>query len=157
MRVDAKKILKIALLILIAANLAFIFVQSMLPPEQSSKESGAVGDIIEEIIPPDTKPGEFIQVNLRKIAHFVEFAALGCEVSLYMVLFMRRRPYIFLSFPTALLCGFVDESIQLFSDRGAAVKDVWIDFLGFLSSSLIIYTGYLVFYLLSNKRKQKLS
>ena len=48
------KIIRFVLLILIALNLAFIVAQSLLPPEESSKESSAVGDIIEQIIPPDT-------------------------------------------------------------------------------------------------------
>lgn len=134
------RILKIFLLVLIALNLAFIFIQSVIPPEQSSKESSAVGDVIEEIIPPETKPGEFIQINLRKIAHFVEFATLGALVAAYLFIFMRRRIAIITSFPTALIVGFFDESIQLFSERGASVKDVWIDFLGFACASLIFYT-----------------
>ncbi len=158
MRTEPKSIIKIALLILIALNLAFIFVQSLIPPEESTKESGAVGEFIEEIIPPETKPGEFIQINLRKIAHFVEFAALGTEVALYWILFLRRRVALFLSFPAALMVGFFDESLQLISERGASVKDVWIDFLGFVFSSVIIYTGYLIFYLIRknvNKSCQK--
>ena len=150
MSTKLKKALKIALLVLIVFNVAFIFTQSILPPEESSKESSAVGGVIEDIIPPETKPGEFIQTNLRKIAHFVEFATLGAEVSLFVVLFVRRRIVAFLSFPTALIVGFFDETIQLFSGRGASVKDVWIDFFGFASAALIFYTGYLVAYLIRN-------
>ena len=151
MSVKTMKIIKILLLVLIALNVAFIFVQSLLPPEESSKESSTVGDIIEEIIPPDTKPGAFVQTNLRKIAHFVEFASLGAFVSLYLILFARKHAFVALSFPSALLVGFLDETLQLFSGRGASVKDVWIDFSGFLSASLIFYTGYLLICLI---RKQ---
>ena len=149
MRIEAKRIIKTALIVLMLLNLAFIFVQSLIPPEESSKESGAVGEIIEDIIPPETKPGEFIQINLRKIAHFVEFACLGTTVALYLVLFINRHTVaILLSFPAALIVGFIDESIQLFSGRGASVKDVWIDFFGFLFASIIVYTGYLIFHLI---------
>ena len=148
MRIEAKRIIKTALIVLMLLNLAFIFVQSLIPPEESSKESGAVGEIIEDIIPPETKPGEFIQINLRKIAHFVEFACLGTTVALYLVLFINRHTAILLSFPAALIVGFIDESLQLFSGRGASVKDVWIDFFGFLSASIIVYTGYLIFRLI---------
>ena len=148
MSIKAMKIIKILLLVMIAFNLAFIFVQSVLPPEQSSKESSTVGDIIEEIIPPDTKPGEFVQTNLRKIAHFVEFATLGALVSLYLILFARRIAFIALTFPSALLVGFFDETIQLFSGRGASVKDVWIDFFGFLFASVVFYTGWSIFCLI---------
>lgn len=154
MRIEPKKIIKIALLVMIALNLAFIFVQSLLPPEESSKESGAIGEIIEEIIPPETKPGEFVQTNLRKIAHFVEFACLGTTVAVYILLFMNRHTAILCSFPAALIVGFFDESLQLFSGRGASVKDVWIDFFGFLFASLIIYTGYLIFCLIRKNVKK---
>ena len=148
MRARSMKIIKYALLILILLNFAFIFLQSALPPEESSKESDAIGDIIEEIIPPDTKPGEFIQTNLRKIAHFVEFASLGALVSTYLLLFYRKRAAILLSFPIALMTGFFDETIQLFSGRGSSVKDVWIDFFGFAFASALFYTVWLIFSLI---------
>lgn len=158
MRTEPKRILKITLLVLIVLNLAFIFIQSLIPPEESSKESGAVGDVIEEIIPPETKPGEFIQLNLRKIAHFIEFATLGALVAAYLFVFMRRRIAIIMSFPAALIVGLLDESVQLFSGRGASVKDVWIDFSGFACASLFFYTVCLVISLIRknvNKGCQK--
>lgn len=139
MPIKWSKTVRILLLLFIVATLLFIFVQSMLTPEKSSEESGAVGEIIEEIIPPDTKPGAFIQINLRKIAHFVEFALLGAEISLYIILFSRKRTWAFLSFPVALITAFFDETIQIFSGRGPAIVDVWIDFAGFASASVIFY------------------
>lgn len=148
MRTESKKVIKTALIILIALNLAFIFIQSLIPVEQSSKESNAVGEIVESIIPSDTKPGNFIQMNLRKIAHFIEFASLGILVSLYLILFVRKRAYIVLSFPSALAVGFIDETIQLFSNRGASISDVWIDFFGFASASVIVYTGHAIYKLI---------
>ena len=148
MRIESKRIIKFALLILIMLTIAFIFVQSLMPPEKSAAESSAVGEFIEQIIPPETKPGEFIQTNIRKIAHFVEFAALGAELSIYLIFFARQRMKIALSFPSALIVGFFDESLQLFSGRGASVKDVWIDFFGFIFASLIVYTGYAFFCLI---------
>jgi len=91
MRYGYKNITKIALIILIFATVAFIFARSLKTPEKSSAESDKVGDIVEEVIPPETKPGEFVQVNLRKIAHFVEFAALGIEVAIYVSPFCVQR------------------------------------------------------------------
>ena len=137
--VSKEKILKFSLLALIAATVIFIFVQSALPPEKSSAESEAVGGVIEEIIPSDTKPGAFIQLNLRKIAHFVEFAALGLEIALFVSFFMRRRIFVFLSYPAALITAFFDESVQMFSGRGPAILDVWIDFFGFFFLATLSY------------------
>ena len=152
------KIFKYALLVLIAATLLFIFIQSMLPPETSSAESEAVGGIIEEIIPPDTKPGAFIQTNLRKIAHFTEFFFLGIELAVYVVFFMKRPIFLWLSYPSAMLVAFFDESIQVLSGRGPSITDTWIDFFGFFVSASIVY---LVFfsakYLLFRKKTRNVT
>lgn len=131
---------KYILLIMIVATLAFIFIQSLLPPEKSSEESSTVGEIIGEIIPPETPTGEYIQTNLRKLAHFTEFALLGAEMSLYILLFVKHIKYSLLSLPSALLVALFDETVQIFSGRGPAIKDVWIDFSGFVFSAVIFHT-----------------
>ncbi len=134
-----EKIFKFSLLALIAATLLFIFIQSILPPETSGAESDAIGEIIGEIIPPDTKPGAFIQINIRKIAHFTEFFCLGAEVALYVVFFLKRPLFVILSYPAVLLSAFFDESIQMLSGRGPSIFDVWIDFFGFFVSASLTY------------------
>jgi VanZ family protein len=137
-----KRIAFIFLLSLIFATLAFIFSQSALPPETSQAESEAVGGIIEEIIPPDTQAGAYVQKNIRKIAHFTEFALLGTEIALFVALFMCRPSFVALSYPFALIIAFFDESIQMFSRRGPAIFDVWIDFLGFFTFATIVYAMF---------------
>ena len=149
MRARSMKIIQYALLIFTLLNLAFIFIQSALPPEESSKESSAVGDIIEEIIPPDTKPGAFIQTNLRKIAHFTEYGLLGVEFSVFCVFIVKRKIRSFKnSLFTASFVALVDETIQIFSKRGPSVEDIWIDIGGYVFFSLItvvvLTVGYLV-------------
>ena len=142
-----REIARAMLLILIFATLAFIFVQSMLPKEASKAQSDAVGEIIEEIIPPETPTGQYVQKNIRKIAHFVEFAVLGAELALYVAFFMKRRLFIALSYPAALLAALFDETVQMFSGRGSAIFDVWIDFFGFFIFASITYAAYFaVFY-----------
>ena len=140
MRFKYKNIMRIALIILILATVAFIFARSLKTPEKSSEESDKIGDIIEEYIPPDTKPGEFVQINLRKIAHFAEFAVLGIEVSLYVSLFMRKKAYMLASYSFGMFIAFFDETIQLFSGRGSSVADVWLDFLGFSTLAAVVYS-----------------
>ncbi len=155
MNLKYKDIFKLALMLLIIATTVFIFVQSMLPPSKSQAESDKVGDIIAEIIPPDTEAGDYVQKNIRKIAHFTEFFALGCEVALYVILFMPRIMWATLSLPAALIIAFFDESIQMFSGRGPSISDVWIDFAGFLAASAIFYTVAVVVMLIYKKCKQK--
>ena len=116
--------------------------QSVLPEEKSEKESNAVGEIIEEIIPPETPVGGYVQKNLRKIAHFVEFFVLGAEISLYALLFMPKTKRLLLTQPLGLTLSLIDETIQIFSDRGPEIVDVWIDYFGFVASSIIVLAIY---------------
>ena len=143
------------LLLLILATLVFIFVQSMIPPQKSQAESDKVGEIVGEIIPPGTPVGDYVQINIRKIAHFVEFFTLGCEVALYVILFMPRVKWALFSLPSALLIAFFDESIQMFSDRGPSIMDVWIDFAGFFIAGIVFYTVALVVAVIYRKCKRK--
>ena len=62
-----KRMFSVLLALVILLTVAFIFYNSSLPPEQSSQQSGAVGGIIAEIIPPETELGGFIQKYIRKI------------------------------------------------------------------------------------------
>ena len=130
------------ILVLLALNLAFIFVQSALPPEKSAETSDKVGDIVEEVIPPETKPGAFIQLHLRKLAHFIEFASLGLLSSVYVVFLGESVKRVSLSLVLAPTVALFDETVQIFSGRGSSVKDVWIDTLGFITAALIFYTVY---------------
>lgn len=155
MKLNIRKVAQIVLLLLIFLTVAFILIQSMIPPEESQKESDTVGDIIADIIPPETPPGEYIQINLRKIAHFVEFAILGVFTSLYVIFYLGKFKAMALTFPAALILALLDETVQIFSERGPSVKDVWIDFLGFAIVCVLSYTVYGVTKYISSKCKQK--
>ena len=139
MRPGYKDAIRILLIVLIILTVAFIFIQSAKSPERSAEDSDRVGEMVEEIIPPDTPPGEFIQINLRKIAHFVEFSVLGLEVALYVWLFARKRSFILASYPIALFVALIDETAQIFSGRGSSLSDVWLDFSGFLTTATLFY------------------
>lgn len=135
-----KYLLGWALLALIAGTVVFIFVNSALPPEVSAEQSGTVGGIIAEIIPPDTDLGSFIQEYLRKIAHFTEYGMLGIEISLLVFFYFKRRVLFGCSAAAVpFFVGFIDESIQILSDRGSSISDVWIDIGGFITFSLLSY------------------
>ncbi len=135
------KVLRIVLIIAIIFTLGFIYTQSFLSREASAEQSDSMAGIIEEIIPPDTPAGEFIITNIRKIAHFTEFFVLGAEISLYMILFIRRTSYRVACMFSGLLLAFFDETIQIFSKRGPSISDVWIDYFGFMSAAVICCTG----------------
>lgn len=140
MKIGIKKFSKILLILLIIFTVASIFIQSTKSKEESKSDSDKVGEIIEEIIPPETPAGDYVQTNLRKIAHFIEFFLLGIEVALFVSLFHFSKIFVPCSLLFGLLVAAVDETIQIFSKRGPSVRDVMIDFSGFLVSTLIIYT-----------------
>ncbi len=149
------KVARALLIVLILSTLVFIFYQSALSPELSQENSDAVGDILEQIIPPETPPGEFVQNNVRKLAHFFEFAVLGALASLYIILYHPKPTVMLSSFIFGLICALADETIQIFSKRGPAVVDIWIDVGGFCAAAAIFYTGYALYSLIRRYRKQK--
>ena len=156
MQQKSKKVFKRLLIALILITLAFIFVQSMLPRETSAKESDSVSDIVAGIVPPETKPGAFLQVNIRKVAHFLEFALLGAEISLYVFLFLRKNIVIYLSLLAAPLFGMIDETIQIYSGRGSSFFDTLIDASGYISAAVVFYTaGALILYMSKNVNKTR--
>lgn len=137
-----KRRIEIALLILMALTLAFIFIQSCLPPSASDAESEAVKGFLASIFPEGSAIGDFVQENVRKIAHFLEHGLFGAELALY--LFLRKASagrIVTVAVSVPFLVGFVDETIQIFSGRGPAVTDVWIDAAG---SLLIGASAYLI-------------
>lgn len=125
---------------LIAALLAFIWGNSLLPGEDSGELSGFVGTLLQAVLPFLDLSSETGMHLLRKAAHFSEFAALGMGFTwLWGMLSKKRLPAALLP----LLCGFtaaaIDETIQLFSpDRGPSVKDVAIDTAGVLTGILVL-------------------
>ena len=133
------KSIGIALIVLILVTIVHAFYQSSLPPAESSKESSKVGEIIEEIIPPETPPGQFVQQNLRKLAHFTEFFFLGLWSTLFVLFYYRKRWTICSLLPFGAFIAFCDETVQIFSERGPSVKDVWIDVLGYTCAFCLVF------------------
>ena len=131
------------MLILVILTLCFIWGNSMLSSEQSAHMSDAVTEWMGGI-PSDEQPTPdapwFRQDHLivRKSAHLLEFMLLGCELALLMgglALGYWHRIGV-LAF-CGLLCSLVDETIQIFSHRTAAIVDVWIDILGYTVGCLL--------------------
>lgn len=130
---------RVILIVAMCATLLFIFINSALPKEQSAAQSGVIEEIVDKIIPDEVPVKNLIIENIRKIAHFSEYGLLGIEVILYIFLFLRKRIYLYA--PLSPLCaafvGFIDESIQMLSNRGPMISDVWIDIGGFVTFALL--------------------
>lgn len=137
------KTTQILLIALIVATVAHAFYQSSLPTKQSIEQSDKIGQIVGEIIPPETKPGDYVQKNIRKLAHFTEFFFLGLWTGAYVFIFLRKRGALSLLLPFGIIVALLDETVQIFSKRGSSVKDVWIDTFGYVSAILLLLLVFL--------------
>jgi VanZ family protein len=126
---------RVILMILTFVCIAFILVQSLLPGSISSDESGW---ITEHVLDPIAKVfglKPFSHRAVRKLAHVAEFTALAALLALCF------RGRIAVSGGIGFLIAFLDESVQLFSGRGAQILDVWIDLIGVAFGTLL---GFLI-------------
>ena len=111
---------------LIVLILIFIWGNSLL----SKEVSGAISDFIQYNIFGFSGGGTGGTVNstpIRKLAHFMEFAALGAALAL---LFFDKAKRYLRAFCFAAAAACADETIQIFSHRGNSIKDVLLDCCG---------------------------
>lgn len=123
------QVLSLALSLLI---IAFIFINSSLPAEESSETSGGLLSFINELFVFLGIDFELSHNVLRKIAHFVEFFAVGAAFLWTTVAFTAKvKAHIIKPMFAALLVAVIDETIQLFPPgRSSQVSDVVLDFTG---------------------------
>ncbi|MBP5165802.1 MAG: VanZ family protein [Oscillospiraceae bacterium] len=122
----------IVITVLIVFTLAFIWGNSLMSTDNSD---GLSRWILRHIFNGKFITGDFDSGNhiLRKCAHFTEFAFLAFLLCLR---FRARRHY--WSFGAfAFAAAAADETIQLFTGRGAQLKDVLLDCFGALFGILI--------------------
>ncbi len=138
-----RKALFVILFVLLLATLSFIFSNSL----ETVAESSATGEGVMNVVTPGLEmlfgKGNVTDHLVRKIAHFVEFGALGVELMLLGVL--RRRVH-FQSITNCLFVGLAsavtDESLQMLTDRSPMVKDVLLDFSGVLTGVAFVLLVY---------------
>lgn len=126
------------LLAAVIAIIAFIWVNSLDSPELSSEKSEQVTAWLTPLLELIVGKDNVTEYLVRKIAHFGEFFLLSA--ALINLIVGRSRAFrdaliecLFLT----LLIAMVDETIQLFSDRGSQLKDVWLDFAGGSTGALL--------------------
>lgn len=130
---------QVILIFLTLIWIGFIFSNSLKNSTESSEISNYVFDFAKDIL-------SSINLNIttllvRKAAHLIEFLILGI-LSLFTL--SSFTPYLFKNLTIPLFIGLLtavsDETIQLFSSgRSSEVKDILIDFLGFLIGIIISF------------------
>jgi len=121
----------------------FIWSNSLLDAYASGLRSQAVAQFIArelaKVLGPRSPIVRFVLLNIRKIAHAVEFFVLGALSALMLIVLRRTSVHMILH--AVLLCLFVavaDESIQIFTGRGAMVQDILLDFGASLAGMLVM-------------------
>ena len=134
------RILRIVLIVLILATLAFIWHNSLLPRDESQENSLDIVDLLTPILGPLIGEENVTDHFIRKLAHFTEFSVLGAEMACLSLLLTKRRIHGMMHCLFAgLLAAAIDESLQLLNDRGSQVQDVLLDFGGVLFAVLLIH------------------
>ena len=133
--------IKTILVVLLALLLAFIWLHSMMPAEDSAEESQRVGQFLTPFLELLVGEGNVTDHLVRKLAHFCEYGALGILAG--ALLLVKKESGIF-RWSYALLCALavavIDESIQLLAGgRGAQVQDVLLDTAGSLTGLLAVW------------------
>lgn len=132
---DKKTILLRLLYITFAVTLLVVWGQSTLSKSDSSVQSDFIIEMIEPI--DQLEPGYTSEVGwtyvelstlVRKLAHVVEYAGLIFQLMCIMLLQGRKSWKDYLNcFFAGMFVALVDETIQIFSNRGSLVSDIWVD------------------------------
>ena len=124
-------------IIILAAVLLFIWGHSMIPQTHSAEESLGMMIFLQNILDFLHIPIHLTDHIVRKLAHITEYAGAGLLLGLYFLPkvngdgnYKEKIKSAAIPFGAGLFIGFIDESVQMFSGRGALVSDVWIDFSG---------------------------
>ena len=106
-----------------------------MPVSASEEESSVILELLRPVLKPIVSPENVTLHLVRKMAHFTEFFCLGCVLALLLP--FRGKSQL-LAAGLSLLTGFIDETIQIFSGRGPAISDVWLDFSGAAAAILLL-------------------
>ncbi len=139
-----KRFFKSVLLFAIVLMIAFIWSNSLKTAPESQKQSDQTKEVVENVLTDNgqqalTPNDTWILDNIRKIAHFVEFAVLSGLIGLYILGFSGGNRQYYWMMTVTLLVAAVDETIQIFTGRGPSVWDVLLDCCGGVTGYLMIF------------------
>ena len=113
----------------IAAIVILILFNSCLPQQQSRAQSAFVRTMLNQMLKRLGSKKVMSSYEVRKLAHCVEYAALGAICASFGLVFYNFRKWqnVWYLFSFVLTIAVADESIQIISRRGPSVSDVLID------------------------------
>ncbi len=130
-------------LTLIFLTVGFIWINSALSGSDSSALSGRVREILEKVLVflhvPEDISG-FLLINVRKVAHAVEYAVIGFEFAFLWAGLGKGIQGFWNAWSGVLAISVFDETIQLFAtDRGPQITDVLLDTSSGTAAVLLVY------------------
>jgi len=126
---------------------AFIWGNSMKSIPESAAQSSQVAETVRPVLDPQEKLEKPVFHDLiRKMAHVIEFLALGLLVGGFAVCLGLEQKKRLISLPVliVLIVAVTDEWIQYFTDRGSRVTDVVLDFAGAVAGLLLAALTYII-------------
>lgn len=121
-------------LLLLLLTTAFIWSNSLRNAAASTEQSGSFRALFARLFDVQQQPFRFLYENMRKVAHFSEFALLGAEAAVLPAALKKKwLRYLASAWLFCVLVATVDETIQYFvPGRAAAWADVALDSAGAL-------------------------
>jgi len=154
MKCQSDCISKRIIISLLIVTLCFIWINSMMPSQLSNEFSNSIVKLLGGTVTHSKEEAKQATTmlnseNVRKLAHFLEYAILGCVTMTLKLKHHRRLSDILL---LGLGIAVIDETIQLFDGRTSSIKDIWIDMAGFLSAILIVWVVNKMIHWIKKKR-----
>ncbi len=118
------------------ANIILIFLNSIPSSPESQETSEKILEIVEPILNDFIEEERVTSYLIRKCAHVVEFFCLG---TLLTLLFQRVNKSVLPGCHIGLVTALTDETIQIFSNRGAKLQDVWLDYLSVIAAVILVW------------------
>jgi len=131
----------------------FIFGNSFAGYDMSHDTSNSISEII---LPDKYSDSEKVLLIIRKMAHLIEYAALGMAVmqfAKYVEKDYRKKLYALACF-YVLFVAVLDEHIQSFSDRTSSTGDILLDFFGALIGFAIVLVVHFIYEKFKNKKER---
>ena len=142
-RLSVRDIWSLVLLVLMTATLVFIWTNSMESPVESGEKSRWAMKLLTPFLEIFVGKGNVTEFLVRKLAHFCEFGLLGCELSLMLILRKRQTLQWYVNAGMfAFTVAVLDETIQIFAERGSSLADVWLDTAGAVTGIIGIWVLY---------------
>ena len=138
--------------VILALTLGFIWGNSMLTKEMS----GAISHFVADILGGEQGTSDEGHYLVRKAGHFLEFTFLAVIFQFFIRELTRdgaRRALA--SALVGVSVPLIDETIQIFSNRGYALPDVWIDISGYTFGVSLAILALGIVHLLRKKGKNE--